>query len=221
MPDVRRLLRGKSRAVHIPYALHDHDAATRWLQQRYFDGIGIKLVGIHTRRRPARAVAGAEAIAVGGGNTFRLLKAMQELELMDPIREAVARGVPYLGSSAGSNVAGASIRTTNDMPIVQPPSFAALNLVPFQINPHYIESPPDAVGETRQLRLEQFLEENDVAVIGLREGSWLRITGNKMRLRGPAGAVLMRRGRRTRELKPGADLSSMLRYTARFDAPAP
>jgi dipeptidase E len=196
-------------------------AATAWLRQRYFREIGFRLVGVHKRRDPAAAIAAAEAIIVGGGNTFRLLKAMHELDLVDAIREAVGRGVPYFGSSAGANVAGLSIRTTNDMPIVQPPRLDALGLLPFQINPHYIDSPPDAVGETRQLRLLQFLEENDVAVIGLREGSWLVVNGDVMKLRGGAGAVLMRRGRPLRRLKPGADLSPMLRYRARFDDPAP
>lgn len=219
LPQIKQLFGRARQAVFVPYALHDQEAVTTRMRSRYFDDIGVDLVGLHTITNPADAIAGAGAIVVGGGNTFRLLKVLQELELLDPIREAVARGVPYFGASAGANVAGLSIRTTNDMPIVQPASFAALGLVPFQVNPHYVDSPPGTPGETREVRLAEFLEENDVAVVGLREDSWLVVEEGGMQLRGPAGAVLLRRGHRARRLRPGQDLSALLRYPARFDAP--
>jgi dipeptidase E len=220
MPALRRHLGSPRRALFIPYALHDHDASTAQLRGKYFDSIDVDLVGLHRMRNPAAAIADAEAIVVGGGNTFRLLKAMQELKLIDPIRRAVAAGVPYFGSSAGANVAGPSIRTTNDMPIVELRNFEALHLVRFQINPHFIDSPARAVGETRAERLWQFLEENDVPIVGLRAGSWLVVEGRSIKLRGAAGAVLMMRGAKMRRLRPGADLSDLRLRRSRFDSSA-
>jgi dipeptidase E len=134
------------------------------------------------------------------------LERLYDLDLLTPIRERVKAGIPYFGSSAGSNVAGPTIRTTNDMPIVEPPSFAALGLVPFQINPHYLDPDPRSthMGETREERIQQFLEENETPVIGLREGAWLRVEGEQTLLGGTAGARLFRRGNPPVELDCGA-----------------
>ena len=218
-PAVIEHLRGAKRAVMIPYAQSDHDRATarfsEWLTPH-----GVEITGVHTAADPAAMIADADAVFVTGGNSFRLVDALHRLGLIAPVRAAIERGIPYWGASAGANVACPTIRTTNDMPIVQPPSFAAFNLVPFQINPHYIDppSPEQRVGETREERLQEFLEENDVVVVALREQSWLEIDGPSMHLRGTGGAVLFRRGAEPGQVIGGADLSSLLLETPRYDA---
>jgi dipeptidase E len=212
-------LRGARRAVMIPYAQSDHDYATARFQE-WLAPQGVEISGVHTADDPAAAIGEAEAIFVTGGNSFRLVTALHRLSLIDAVRSAVDRGIPYYGASAGANVACPTIRTTNDMPIVQPPSFTAFNLVPFQINPHYIDPPPPEarIGETREERLLQFLEENDVVVVALREQSWLEVDGPHVGLRGTGGAVLFRRGAEPVQLSGGADLSSLLLETPRYDA---
>jgi dipeptidase E len=209
--------RGARRAVMIPYALKDHNRATARFNERYA-AQGLEATGLHTFADPVTAVVEADAIIVSGGNSFRLVHALHTLSLIDPVRAAITAGVPYFGASAGANVACPTIRTTNDMPIVQPPSFAAFNLVPFQINPHYIDpTPPEArIGETREERLVEFLEENDATVVALREQSWLEVDGPSMRLRGTGGAVLFRRGAEPGQLSGGADLSWLLLETPRY-----
>ena len=212
-------LRGARRAVMIPYAQSDHDGATARIQE-WLSPHGVELTGVHTADDPRAAIHDAEAVFVGGGNSFRLVGALHRLALIDAVRSAIDSGIPYFGASAGANVACPTIRTTNDMPIVQPPSFAAFNLVPFQINPHYIDPPPPEarIGETREERLEEFLEENDVTVVALREQSWLEVDGESMSLRGTGGAVLFRRGTEPAQLTGGADLSALLLETPRYDA---
>jgi dipeptidase E len=212
-------LRGAKRAVMIPYAQSDHDRATARFAE-WLTPLGVEITGVHTAEDPAAAIAAADAVFVTGGNSFRLVNALHRLGLIEPVREAIERGVPYFGASAGSNVACPTIRTTNDMPIVQPPSFAAFDLVPFQINPHYIDPPPpeSRVGETRDDRLREFLEENEVTVVALREQSWLEIDGPAMRLVGTGGAVLFRRGAESQQLVGGADLSELLLEAPRYDA---
>ncbi len=212
-------LRGARRAVMIPYAQSDHDRATAHFRE-WLAPHGVEIAGVHATDDPAAAIAEAEAIFVTGGNSFRLVGALHRLALIDPVRAAVDSGFPYFGASAGANVACPTIRTTNDMPIVQPPSFSAFNLVPFQINPHYIDPPPPEarIGETREERLTEFLEENDTTVVALREQSWLEVDGASMRLRGTGGAVLFRRGADPEPLAGGADLSKLLLETPRYDA---
>ncbi|MFZ0919845.1 MAG: dipeptidase PepE [Candidatus Dormiibacterota bacterium] len=218
-PAMLEHLRGARSAVMIPYAQSDHDRATArfsdWLSPH-----GVEITGVHTAGDPAAALAGAEAIFVTGGNSFRLVTALHRLSLLSPVRSAIDRGIPYFGASAGANVACPTIRTTNDMPIVEPPSFVAFDLVPFQINPHYIDPPPPEarIGETREERLTEFLEENDVTVVALREQSWLAVDGPSMQVRGTGGAVLFRRGAEPRQLTGGTDLSWLLLETPRYDA---
>ena len=139
--------------------------------------MGYQLSSIHQCEDKQRAIKDAEAIFIGGGNTFRLLKALYEFDLLTSIRQRVENGMPFIGSSAGSNVAAPTIKTTNDMPIVEPPSFEALDLIHFQINPHYLDPDPASrhMGETREERMLQFLEENETPVVGLREGAMIRI----------------------------------------------
>ncbi len=202
--EVRDFL-GGARVLFVPYALHDH-AAYAGRARSAFTRFGLKLDSLHEVKDAREAVAQAEAIFIGGGNTFRLLKQMQELDLLGAIRGRVEQGLPYMGSSAGSNVAGPTIRTTNDMPIVEPQSFEALGLVPFQINPHYLDPAPGSthMGETRAERILQFLEENETPVIGLREGAFLRIENGSCGLEGEAGARLFRRKMDPIDLEPGS-----------------
>ncbi|MBE3133503.1 MAG: dipeptidase PepE [Acidobacteria bacterium] len=203
------------RVLYVPFALFDRDGYTRKARARLADE-GIEVDGLTADAAGADQVARAAAIFVGGGNAFRLLNTVQRAGLVGPIRERVLGGMPYIGASAGINIAAPTIMTTNDMPIVEPESFAALNLVPFQINPHYLDPIPGLrhTGETRELRLMEFLEENDRLVVGLREGSWLRVDGPSLRLEGKAAARIFARGQAPQEVEPGAVLDHLLRSGA-------
>lgn len=208
---IQAILGDLRRVLFVPYALHNHDAYTARARERYAR-MGYELTSVHEVDDPAAAVRATDALFIGGGNTFRLLARLYEMGLLEPIRERVGAGMPYVGTSAGSNVACVTIRTTNDMPIVEPPSFDALNLVPFNINPHYLDPDPGSthMGETREERLLQFLEENDKIVVGLREGAMLRIEGASARLLGMAGARIFRRGHAPQETRPGDSLDFVL-----------
>jgi dipeptidase E len=209
--EIRSFLGDAKRVLFVPYALFDRDNYAATAQQR-FEKMGYELSSVHTVDDPAQAVEKTDAVFIGGGNTFRLLKALYEFELLGPIRERVWAGMPYVGSSAGSNVAAPTIKTTNDMPIVEPPSFEALHLVSFQINPHYLDPDPNSkhMGETREERLIQFLEENETPVVGLREGAMLRIDEDAVFLRGSTGARIFRRGKEQVEVTPVAQINQFL-----------
>jgi dipeptidase E len=196
-------LRGVRRVVFIPYALQDHEAYASKARER-FEKMGFRCQSVHRSSSPKEAIQRAEAVFVGGGNTFRLLKRLYDLDLVHAIRDRVEAGMPYIGASAGTNVACPTIRTTNDMPILQPQSLDAMNLFPYQINPHYQDSDPDTkhMGETREERLLQYLEENERPVIGLREGSILRVQDGVIRLVGLPPARIFERG------KPPYEVSS-------------
>ena len=205
------------RLLFVPYALADHDAYVRNMVDRGLHG-GYDLDGLHRHADPVQAVEEAEALFVGGGNTFRLLHALYHLGLLDVIRQRVRDGLPYLGISAGCNVTGPTLKTTNDMPIVQPPSFEALGLVPFQVNPHYFFGPlfvrhgdgfQEHFGETRDERLREFHEMNDTPVVGLWEGGLLRIEGDQIELLG-AAARMFRKGQPVVDVQPGDELTSLL-----------
>lgn len=200
-PDIRRLLEGRTTVAFVPFAAHDHDAYTARVRDR-LGAMGFAV----TQVRGRGDIDAAEAIFIGGGNTFRLLKTLYERDLLDPIRQRVRNGAPYIGSSAGTNVATPTIRTTNDMPIVQPPSFDALGLVPFQINPHYLDPDPSTThkGETREERIREFHEENATPVVGLREGSALWVEDGRPTLLGGKTARWFRRGETPIELQPGS-----------------
>ena len=205
---IERLLRPDTRVLFVPYALFDRDAYAARARER-FGRMGFELDSVPDAYGGARAaVERAEAIFIGGGNTFRLLDALWRNDLIEPIMRRVGAGVPYVGSSAGSNVACVTIKTTNDMPIVQPPAFDALNLVPFNINPHYSDPVPGSthMGETREERIMQFHEENAPPVVGLREGAWLVVDATSVTLEGSTGARLFRRGQPPEEFLPGQRL---------------
>jgi len=214
-------LNGRTRLVFAPFALFDRDGYTERVRNALAP-FRVSVTGLHTVDDPVAAVREAEVLFVGGGNSFRLLKNLQERDLLEPVRALVESGqLAYMGSSAGTNMACPSLRTTNDMPIVQPASFQSFGLIPFQINPHYLDPDPTSthMGETREQRIAQFHEENDVAVLGVREGAWLRRRGDDLTLGGTTGARLMQRGQEPIEYVEGADLSFLLRIAPSFDSP--
>jgi dipeptidase E len=204
--DVKRIL-------FVPFAgvIKTFDEYAGVVRER-FEAMGYHLDSVHESANASEMVSGAEAIVIGGGNTFHLLRGLYETGLIESIRERVLNGVPYIGWSAGSNVACPTIRTTNDMPIVEPSSLNALNLVPFQINPHYTdEHPAGHYGETREQRIAEFIKVNPgVHVVGLREGSMLRIEGSTIALRGEKEARVFINGEEAREYRPEDSLEFLL-----------
>ncbi len=197
--------------LFIPYARPGgmtHDEYTARVKTT-FTLIGIEVRGIHEFENAPEAVKNAEAIFTGGGNTFLLVNQLYENKVMDVLADVVKSGTPYLGSSAGSNIAGISMQTTNDMPVVYPPSFATLGLLPFNLNPHYLDADLQSkhMGETRETRIKEFHAFNAIPVLGLREGSWLEVTGNRIILKGELTARLFRQGMDAEELASETDLS--------------
>jgi dipeptidase E len=209
--EIRDFLGQIERVLFVPYALHDRDAYSATARER-FEAMGYRLDSVHEAPDARRAVEDARAIFIGGGNTFRLLKALYDFDLLTAIRRRVSDGMPYVGSSAGSNVAGPTIKTTKDMPIVEPPSFDALGLVPFQISPHYQDPDPNSthMGETQEERILQFLEENDTTVFGLREGAMVRVENGSTVLKGSSGARIFRKGHGPVETRPGDKLDHLI-----------
>ena len=174
-----------------------------------FAKINIGVKGIHEFDNPAEAIQNAEGIFTGGGNTFVLVSQLYKNKIMDVLAETVKKGTPYLGTSAGSNICGMTIQTTNDMPIVYPPSFQALGLIPFNLNAHYLDADLQSkhMGETRETRIKEFHAYNSLPVLGLREGSWLNVKGEKITLEGNLSARLFRQNQLPEELESGSDLS--------------
>ena len=207
-------MEGVSEVVFIPYAAvtFSYDEYERKVQER-FNEIGIKVNSVHHALNKRNFVRHAQAIVIGGGNTFALLKKMQEEDLLDTIFRRVKAGTPYIGWSAGSNVTCPTICTTNDMPIVQPESFRAIGLVPFQINPHYLDANPEGhAGETREQRINEYLEANRSRyVVGLREGCMLRVTDNNIELIGSRTMRIFKKGIETYEVAPGSDINFLIK----------
>ena len=205
---IRSLLEKTRKVAFIPFALHAREAYAARARQR-FQRMGFSLESIHSSPAPKELIAAAEAIFIGGGNTFRLLKALYDYDLLDLIRNRIEQGVPFIGSSAGSIVACPTLKTTKDMPVVQPPSFDALGLVNFQISPHYLDPDPQSthMGETQEERIMQYLEENPLPVVGLREATFLRVQHGEIFLRGSCSARIFRRGRPPVEVPPGTRLT--------------
>jgi dipeptidase E len=208
---IRDFVGSRVRVAFIPYALFDRRAYTAEVERR-LRAMGFSFTSVHDVSNPARSIEQAEVIFVGGGNTFRLLHGLQHNQLIDPIRQAVRAGTPYIGSSAGSIVACPSLKTTRDMPVIQPVSFEALALVRFQISPHYLDPDPSSthMGETQEQRILQFLEENEEPVIGLREGSILRVENDTVTLMGPHSARVFRHGLQPLEISSADNLQEAL-----------
>jgi dipeptidase E len=174
-----------------------------------FETIGIKVNGIHEFKNPKQAILEAEGVFTGGGNTFVLLNELYKNNCINALKTVLNNGTPYLGTSAGSNICGQSIKTTNDMPIVYPPSFDALQMVPFNINPHYLD--PDTtskhMGETRETRIKEFHTQNSLPVVGLREGSWIEVKNEKITLKGNLDARIFEKDKTPFELKTNTVIS--------------
>ncbi|HOP03241.1 MAG TPA: dipeptidase PepE [Tenuifilaceae bacterium] len=206
---IATFLKGINKVLFLPYAAvtFSFNEYERKVQER-FSEMGIEVDSLHHHKDAKKAVKEAEAFVVGGGNTFRLAKMIQQLDIIETLRYRALEGVPYVGWSAGANVACPTICTTNDMPIVEPDNFSAFNLVRFQINPHYLDANPDGhAGETREQRIEEFLEMDPyVYVVGLREGSMLLLEKGNLNLVGPKPARIFRHGTIPKEVKPGDDL---------------
>lgn len=199
----------------IPFALAAWDDYA-FRAEAAFAAFGLELVSAHRAADPAKAILEADVVMMGGGNTFRLLDSLAGLGVLDGLSERVRSGATrYVGSSAGTNMACPTIRTTNDMPICQPPSFEALGLLPFQVNLHYVDADPAStfMGESREERIAEFLEENPCPVLALYEGSWLRVSGGTARVTGPA-RLFRRSG--VQAVDDGLDISHLLDLTPRF-----
>jgi dipeptidase E len=199
------------RLTFVPFALKGVEAYGAKVRAR-LASIGVEVEVLTADEAGKRRGREAEAFFTGGGNTFRLLKILQDSGLLPILRERALAGVPYMGSSAGTNITAPTIRTTNDMPIVQPASFEAMGLVPFQINPHFLGADPASthMGESREQRLKEFHEENETPVVGLREGAWIRVEGDRATLGGGRGARIFRRGQEPEERATGASLGDLL-----------
>ena len=207
LPELEVLFKNCDTILFIPYARpsgisYDNYTAKVSLA---FAKINKKVVGLHEFENSKEAILNAQAIFTGGGNTFLLVKQLHDLRLMNVLSEAIKLGKPYLGTSAGSNITGVSMQTTNDMPIIYPSSFETLGIIPFNLNPHYLD--PDLqsnhMGETRETRINEFHIYNEIPVIGLREGSWLEVLGNKVTLKGNLSARFFEKNRKPVELESG------------------
>lgn len=199
--------------LFIPYARPSgltHTAYTEKVREA-FAQINIKVKGIHEFENPIEAVAKAEGIFTGGGNTFVLVNELYKNNLLDAIEKAVKNGTPYLGTSAGSNICGLTIGTTNDMPVVYPPSFRTLGLVSFNLNPHYLDPETNSthMGETRETRIQEFHFYNPQPVLGLREGSWLEVNGTSIKLKGNLTARLFKQNHLPIEIEPETELKDL------------
>lgn len=211
LPTLETFFKDCNSILFVPYARPggiSHDNYTDRVRSA-FAQINKTVSGLHEHENPIEAIQKAEAIFTGGGNTFLLVAQLYKKKVMDVLAEAVKNGTPYLGSSAGSNITGLTMQTTNDMPIIYPPSFQTLGLIPFNLNPHYLDADLQSkhMGETRETRIKEFHQFNSVPVLGLREGSWLEVLGDKITLKGDLKARLFRQGKEAEELEAGSDLS--------------
>jgi len=196
--------------LFIPYARPGgitHDAYTAAVGKA-FAKIDKKVRGIHEFENPVTAIANAKGIFTGGGNTFLLVSQLYKHEVLQPLRAAIFDGTPYLGTSAGSNICGLTMQTTNDMPIIYPPSFKTLGVIPFNINPHYLDPIEGSthMGETRETRIKEFHKFNTLPVVGIREGSWIRVKGDQITLEGPHSARIFEQDKTPYELPTGAEI---------------
>lgn len=210
---LRNLYQGTEEILFIPYARPggiSHDDYTVTASEA-FSKINKRIRGIHTYDNPLKAIRDARGIFTGGGNTFVLVNALHRYKLMEPLRKVIFAGTPYLGTSAGSNICGISMQTTNDMPIIYPPSFKTLGVLPFNINPHYLDPDPSSthMGETRETRIKEFHTQNSIPVVGLREGSWLDVRADNVVLRGNHSARIFLRDKEPYEVNSGTVIDDL------------
>lgn len=198
---------GIDEIIFIPFARPGGISHQEYTQKAksFFETLNIEIKGLHEFEDKVEAVNTAKAYFTGGGNTFLLVKTLHEENLMTVLKQNIESGKPYLGCSAGSNIGGQNMKTTNDMPIVYPPSFDCMGLVPFNINPHYLDPNPELKhnGETRETRIKEFLTQNDVKVVGLREGNWIRRIGDKITTEGSELTRIFEKGKEPYEIKAG------------------
>ncbi|MEW7291009.1 dipeptidase PepE [Aquimarina sp. 2304DJ70-9] len=207
------LYSGIDEILFIPYARPGgitHDEYTSSVAKA-FNKINKRIVGIHTFSNPTEALKNAQGIFTGGGNTFLLVDQLYRNKVIEPLKQAIHSGTPYLGTSAGSNICGLTMQTTNDMPIVYPPSFKTLGIVSFNINPHYLDPNPSSThkGETRETRIKEFHRLNPQPVIGLREGSWLHVNDQEIVLKGKLTARIFEQNKAPYEIEPESTLSEL------------
>lgn len=211
LPKLKLHFKNCKTILFIPYARPSGITHEEYTQKTAsaFAKINISIKGIHEYENPALAIQNAEGIFTGGGNTFLLVKQLYHEKIMTTLKETLEKGTPYLGTSAGSNIAGLSMQTTNDMPIVYPPSFQTLGLIPFNLNVHFLDTDSQSthMGETRETRINEFHQFNNFPVLGLKEGSWLEIKEGKIILKGKLSAKLFQKNRIPIELKPNSELS--------------
>jgi dipeptidase E len=213
LPELKLFFKNCTEIIFIPYARPigiSHDDYTQKVAQ-VFSKISIAVRGIHEFENPTKVLEKAQGIFTGGGNTFLLVSQLYENNLIDTLKEVVKNGIPYLGTSAGSNICGLTMCTTNDMPIVYPPSFKTLGWIPFNINPHYLDPIEGSthMGETRETRIQEFHKLNTAPVIGLREGSWLVVNGDSIVLKGNLTARIFKRNETPYEVSPGTELNEL------------
>jgi dipeptidase E len=213
LPELKLHFQNCKSILFIPYAQPSglsYDDYTNRVAVAFAE-LNIDVKGIHEFEDPKAAIEQAEGIFTGGGNTFLLVFQLFKNKVMDALAETIKKGTPYLGSSAGSNICGLTMQTTNDMPIIYPPSFQTLGIVPFNINPHYIDADLQLKhnGETREMRIKEFHFLNSPPVIGLREGSWLAVKGDKITLKGGLYARLFQKNSAPEEIESESDLSNL------------
>ena len=208
--EIAELFSGMDEIIFIPFARPggiSHEDYTSYARN-FFSKLNIKVKGLHEFEDKIAAVNAGKGFFTGGGNTFLLVKTLHEENLMNILKENVEKGKPYLGSSAGSNIGGLNMKTTNDMPIVYPQSFETMGLVPFNLNPHYLDANPDLKhnGETRTTRIKEFLTQNDTIVVGLREGNWIRRIGNQITVEGNQLTRIFEKDKEPYEIEAGSAL---------------
>ena len=208
--EIIALYKGIDEIIFIPFARPSgisHDEYTNKAAS-FFIEIGIRIKGLHEFEDKGMAIQNAKGFFTGGGNTFLLVKTLHELGLMNMLKENIEQGKPYLGCSAGSNIGGLNMKTTNDMPIVYPSSFDCMGLVPFNINPHYLDPQPELRhnGETRETRILEFLTQNNIKVVGLREGNWIRRIGDQITVEGSQLTRIFEQGKVPYEITAGSYL---------------
>ena len=213
LPLLEKHFKNASTILFIPYARPggiSHDEYTSIVRESFLS-INKEVKGIHEFENPQKAIENAEAIFTGGGNTFVLVSELYRNNVLDTIEKTVKNGTPYLGTSAGSNICGLTMNTTNDMPIVYPPSFRTLGFVSFNINPHYLDPDTNSkhMGETRETRIKEFHAYNPQPVLGLREGSWLEVKGESIKLKGELTARLFKQNQEPIEIEPETELNTL------------